>query len=158
MQNFGDKKLLEDSFDNNMRWFNFLVKHFDRGMLSKGYDPELKGYVKEGSGLGDWLTFRGRDTWLTHQSFYMATARAVAYIASKLGKDEQVGIAKEVATSVEDRIVRLYSRAGGAFLPPEDQGANMSPGPEMSLYSRVVPGENRCTVLRHYFNRKGHTW
>ncbi|KAL7532529.1 hypothetical protein ACHAXR_004689, partial [Thalassiosira sp. AJA248-18] len=84
MQHYGDIKLLEESFDNHMKWFNFLLSHFDKGMKTKGYDEDLKGYVKEGSGLGDWLTFRGRDTWLTHQSFYMATARSIAYIASRL--------------------------------------------------------------------------
>ena len=43
-------------------------------------------------------------------------------------------------------------------MPPEQAARQLSPGPEMSLYSRVVPGENRCTVLRRYFERKGHTW
>ena len=26
------------------------------------------------------------------------------------------------------------------------------------LYSRVVPGGERCTVLRGHLQRKGHTW
>jgi len=159
MQHYGDLRLLEESFDNHMKWFNFLLSHFDKGMKTKGYDEELEGYTKEGSGLGDWLTFRGRDTWLTHQSFYMATARAVAYIAKKLGKEDEIAPALQLASSVKERISRLYMRENyGSFLPPESGGWQMSPGPEMSLYSRVVPGDQRCTVLRGYFQRKGHTW
>ena len=158
MQHYGDLKLLEESFDNHLKWLNFLITHFDKGMKAKGYDEELKGYTKEGSGLGDWLTFRGRDTWLTHQSFYMATARSIAYIATKLGKHEEVSTALELANNVKDRIAALYLRQDGSFLPPEEAAWQLSPGPEMSLYSRVVPGENRCTVLRRYFLRKGHTW
>ena len=158
MQHYGDLRLLEESFENHLKWFKFLVTHFDPGMKVKGYDEELRGYIREGSGLGDWLTFRGRDTWLTHQSFYMATARCVAYIASKLGKQQELSEAIGLAKSVEDRIVRLYSRSKGAFLPPEPGSGELSPGPEMSLYSRVVPGQNRCKVLRNYFYRKGHTW
>lgn len=158
MQHYGDLRLLEESFDNHKKWYDFLHSHFDRGMETKGYDEHLKGYVKEGSGLGDWLTFRGRDTWLTHQSFYMATARSLAYIASKLGKTDEVERAQELAKSIEGRIARLYTRDDGSFLPPEGGGANLSPGPEMSLYSRVVPGDKRCTALRRYFDRKGHTW
>ena len=53
MQHYGDLRLLEESFDNHMKWFNFLLSHFDKGMKTKGYDEELKGYTKEGSGLGD---------------------------------------------------------------------------------------------------------
>jgi len=159
MQHYGDLRLLEESFDNHMKWFKFLYDHFDAGLKAKGYDEELKGYVKEGSGLGDWLTFRGRDTWLTHQGFYMATARAIAYISNKLGKDDKVEPALMVANYVRDRITRLYIRENyGSFLPPENRAWELSPGPEMSLYSRVVPGGRRCTVLRGYFQRQGHTW
>jgi len=157
MQHYGDLRLLEESFENHMKWYKFLLSHFDKGMKAKDYADDLKGYMKEGSGLGDWLTFRGRDTWLTHQSFYMATARSIAYIATKLGKEDEISQALELATSVKNRIVNLYLHHG-TFLPPEGAAAQLSPGPEMSLYSRVVPGQERCTVLQGYFRRKGHTW
>lgn len=159
MQHYGDMRLLEESFDNHLSWFNFLVKFFDQGMTAKGYEEDLVNYKKEGSGLGDWLTFRGRDTWLTHQSFYMATARALAYISQKLGKEEQIQPALELASLVKERISRLYVRQNyGSFLPPNSLAWELSPGPEMSLFSRVVPGQLRCTILRGYFQRKGHTW
>ena len=158
MQHYGDLKLLEQSFDNHVKWLTFLIGHFDEGLKKKGYDENLVGYTREGSGLGDWLTFRGRDTWLTHQSFYMATARSIAYISKKLGKKKESRMALELASMLKDRIIGLYSRKDGSFVPPEQAARQLSPGPEMSLYSRVVPGENRCTVLRRYFERKGHTW
>ena len=159
MQHYGDLNFLEESFDNHLRWFEFLRKYFDDGMREKKYDEDLKGYVKEGSGLGDWLSFRGRDTWLTHQSFYMATARSIAYIASKLDKVEQATAALQLANSVKDRIARLYLRKDGSFHAPEVTPDRLSPGPEMSLYSRVVPGDKRCTVLHRYLTlREGHTW
>ena len=140
-----------------MEWMRFLLQNFDDGMKKKGYDEELKGYVKEGSGLGDWLTFRGRDTWLTHQSFYMAAARCIAYISAKLGLSNELIEMSDLAKSIEGRIARIYLKNGkDYFTPPEPAGGNMSPGPEMSLFSRVVPGEKRCTVLRNYFKREGH--
>ncbi|KAL9179118.1 hypothetical protein ACHAXT_000160, partial [Thalassiosira profunda] len=157
-QHYGDAGLVEETFANHERWFEFLVEHFDKGLKKKGYDEELRGYTKEGSGLGDWLTFRGRDTWLTHQSFYMATARCLAYLASKLGKEDTVATALQLANAVKERITRLYLQPNGAFLPPERGGWELSPGPEMSLYSRTVPGNQRCMALRRYFRRKGHTW
>jgi hypothetical protein len=151
-QHYGDLKLLEQSFASHLKWFEFLRDKFDRGMMIKGYEKDLKGYVKEGSGLGDWLTFRGRDTWLTHESFYMAVARCVAYMAKRLGTDLASSAVEEgmaLATTVKERIATLYLMNGNdCFLPPEDQAKNLSPGPEMSLFSRVVPGEKRCTVLR----------
>lgn len=33
-----------------------------------------------------------------------------------------------------------------------------TPGPEMSLFSRIVPGEKRCIVLKNYFKRSGSKW
>lgn len=159
MQHYGDLKLLEQSYDNHVKWLDFLQLHFDKGLLAKGYDEKLQGYTREGSGLGDWLTFRGRDTWLMHQSFYMASARSIAYIAAKLGRKKESTLALKLANRVKDRIAGLYQRKDGAFLPPEPGSAwQLSPGPEMSLYSKVVHGKNRCTVLRKYFERKGHTW
>lgn len=155
-QHYGDLRLLEESFGYHLKWYEFLRTHFDEGMTNKGYRDDLKGYTKAGSGLGDWLSFRGRDTWLTHQSFYMATARCIAYIASKLDKMEEVDRALQLANSVRERIVGLYLRNDGSFLPLEAK--DLSPGPEMSLYSRVVPGDERCRVLRSYFKRKGHSW
>jgi len=159
MWHYGDLKLLNETMRHHMEWMRFLLKNFDDGMKKKGYDEELKGYVKEGSGLGDWLTFRGRDTWLTHQSFYMAAARCIAYISAKLGQSNELSEMDDLAKSVEGRIARIYLKNGkDYFTPPEAAGGNLSPGPEMSLFSRVVPGEKRCTVLRNYFRREGHTW
>lgn len=158
MQHYGDVKFLAESFVSHMKWFIFLHTHFEEGMAAKGYDEDLVGYIREGSGLGDWLTFRGRDTWLAHQGFYMATARCIAYIANKLGREAEALQATQVASAAKENIVRLYSRQDGSFVPPETSARELSPGPEMSLFSRVVPGESRCTVLRRYFQRRGHTW
>ncbi|KAL7551332.1 hypothetical protein ACHAWF_014525, partial [Thalassiosira exigua] len=159
MQHYGDRGLLEETFPSLKRWFEFLRKHFDSGMKRKGYAEDLRGYTSAGSGLGDWLTFRIRDTWVMHQGFYMATARSLAYIGSRLGLEEdEYGAALETARSARDRMARLYSRGDGSFRPPEPGGAQMSPGPEMGLYARIVPGEGRCAALRRYFRRQGHTW
>jgi hypothetical protein len=157
MQHYGDLNFLIDTYDNHLQWFNFLRKNFDNGMRVKKYDDNLVGYIKEGSGLGDWLSFRARDTWIAHQSFYMATARSIAYIASKIGKSAESKGALAVANSVRDRITSLYLQRNGQFRPP-DTDERMSPGPELSLYNRVVPGEKRCNVLHRYLHREGHTW
>ena len=151
-QHYGDLKLLRQTFTSHLKWYDFLREKFDKGMKVKGYDTELKGYVKEGSGLGDWLTFRGRDTWLTHESFYMAVARCIAYMANRMGSDlpsSQLDEGIALAKDVKERIARLYLMNGNdCFLPPESAAKNLSPGPEMSLFSRVVPGSKRCSVLR----------
>ena len=43
---YGDIELLEKSFDDHYKWFTFLLAHFDQGLKAKGYDDELKGYIK----------------------------------------------------------------------------------------------------------------
>ena len=128
-------------------------------MREKGYDDELEQYVSPPkSGLGDWLAMRNRDTYLTHTGFYMASGRCVAYIARVLGNhdDELKGV--EVAGKIKDRIARLYLKNGkDDFDFPRGRAEN-TPGPEMSLFSRIVPGEKRCIVLKNWFKRAGHTW
>ena len=158
MQHYGDLEFLNRTIDNHYKWLGFLHKHFDKGMLKKSYHPELENYIKSGSGLGDWLTFRQRDTWLTHQGFYMASARSIAYISEKVGRTTGVKVALEISDMVKDRIAGLYLKYNQGFLPPDSRGKFMSPAQEMGLFSRIVPGERRCNVLRHYFTRIGHTW
>ena len=87
MQHYGDKDLLAETLSGHIHWMQFLNKEFDRGLEKRGYHKWLKGYEGEGAGLGDWLALRTKDTWLTHTAFYMASARAVAYIARKLESD-----------------------------------------------------------------------
>lgn len=158
MQHYGDIEFLKRTVDKHTKWLGFLHKHFDKGMLKKGYHEELEGYYKSGSGLGDWLGFRQRDTWLTHQGFYMASARSIAYISQKLGIDNGLSAALEISNTVKDRIAGLYLKYNQGFLPPDSRGKFMSPAQEMGLFSRIVPGDRRCNVLRHYFTRIGHTW
>ena len=95
MQRYGDKDLLAETLSGHIRWLTFLNKEYDRGLQQRGYDSELKGYEGDGAGLSDWLALRVKDTWLTHTAFYMASARAVAYIARKLESDvhEKKGMA-----------------------------------------------------------------
>ena len=158
MQHYGDITLLKYSLANHVRWIDFLDKYFEAGMLEKGYDEELDTYTGQKSGLGDWLAMRSRDTFLTHTAFYMAAGRCVAYIARKVGmKDvEERGMA--VAKKIQDRIVHLYLKNGhDIFDFPKGQNAH-TPGPEMSLFSKIVPGEKRCVVLKNWFHRSGHTW
>ncbi|EJK50330.1 hypothetical protein THAOC_30717, partial [Thalassiosira oceanica] len=90
----------------------------------------------------------------------MATARCLAFISKVLGdsKSSHREEALETANMVRERIVRLYTRNDGlgGFYPPEVN--ILSPGPEMSLFSRIVEGDKRCLILRNYFKREGHTW
>jgi hypothetical protein len=88
----------------------------------------------------------------------MASARALAYIGNVLG-DEKVrtkGLTR--AKSLRERILHLYLKNGkDNFDCPEGDGS-LTPGPEMSLFSRIVLGEKRCTVLKNYFRRSGSLW
>lgn len=89
----------------------------------------------------------------------MASARSVAYIAEKLGtKGSELELALAISNLVKERISRLYLKNNQGFVPPDPRANVMSPGQEMGLFSRMVPGDRRCNVLRHYFTRKGHTW
>ncbi|KAL7527297.1 hypothetical protein ACHAXR_001887 [Thalassiosira sp. AJA248-18] len=158
MQHYADIDLLTLSLASHIRWINFLDKYFDAGMLIKEYDTELDNYRGQKSGLGDWLAMRSRDTFLTHTAFYMAAGRCVAYVARKVGMkvEEEKGMA--VAKKIQDRIVHLYLKNGKDNFDFPHGSASHTPGPEMSLFARIVPGQKRCVVLKNWFRRSGHTW
>eukprot|EP00804_Cyclotella_cryptica_P001607 CCRYP_014947-RC/>CCRYP_014947-RC protein AED:0.04 eAED:0.04 QI:544/1/1/1/0.83/0.57/7/1193/975 len=157
-QNYGDEELLRKSLPHHGRWLDFLDKYFDVSMEKKGYDKDLVGYHGEKSGLGDWLSLRGRDTWLTHTGFYMASARALAYIGQVLGDEKLRTKGLTRAKSIRERIAKLYLKNGQDNFDCPEGGASLTPGPEMSLFSRIVPGEKRCAVLKNYFRRSGSLW
>ena len=158
MQHYGDESLLKYSLSSHVKWIDFLDKYFEAGMHEKGYDDELDSYNGQKSGLGDWLAMRSRDTYLTHTAFYMAAGRCVAYIARKVGSKEleEKGIA--LAKKIQDRIVHLYLKNGKDNFDFPKGSTSHTPGPEMSLFSKIVPGEKRCVVLKNWFQRSGHTW
>ena len=157
-QNYGDDDLLRVSLPHHIKWLDFLDKYFDEGMREKGYDDNLDTYTSPPlSGLGDWLAMRGRDTFLTHTGFYMASGRCVAYMAHMLEKHEEEKRGAELANKIRDRIARLYLKNGKDDFDFPHGRAENTPGPEMSLFSRIVPGEKRCIVLKNWFKRVGHT-
>jgi hypothetical protein len=158
MQHYGDLDLLKESFASHMHWLEFLNKEFDTAMEKKGYDKKLKTYKGDGSGLGDWLAVPVRDTFLTHTGFYMATSRCVAYISNKLGNASMRKKSVLLAEFIRNRISSLYLLNGrDTFTYPMTTHPS-TPGPEMSLFTRIVPGEKRCAVLKNWFRRKGETW
>mmetsp|Transcript_40975 Transcript_40975/g.72060 ORF Transcript_40975/g.72060 Transcript_40975/m.72060 type:complete len:1376 (-) Transcript_40975:70-4197(-) len=158
MQHYGDLEFLAESLPNHIRWLEFLNQYFNRGMEEKGYDEDLRKYDGEGSGLGDWLALRGRDTFLTHTAFYMAAARCVAYIARKVGDEKMTRKSLAQAEIIRKRIASLYLMNGKDDFDFPRGHASHTPGPEMSLFSRIVPGEKRCVVLKNWFKRSGSIW
>jgi hypothetical protein len=160
MQHYGDLDLLVSSLVKHLKWLQFLDANFEQGMLEKGYDKELNDYLGQKSGLGDWLGMRPRDTFITHAGFYMAAARSLAYISHKVGIEAKGPEQKGMATAkvMQDRIAYLYMKNGkDNFDFPRGQ-ARHSPGPEMGLFARIVPGEKRCVVLENWFRREGSIW
>mmetsp|Transcript_10425 Transcript_10425/g.23827 ORF Transcript_10425/g.23827 Transcript_10425/m.23827 type:complete len:1340 (-) Transcript_10425:6-4025(-) len=156
MQHYADKDLLSETLSGHIRWLTFLNKEFDRGLEQRGYDKELKGYEGDGTGLSDWLALRTKDTWLTHTAFYMASARAVAYIARKLESDVHEKKGMSLAKSLESKISSFYSKKPDWDFP-EGHGY-ATPGPELGLFTRIVPADKRCAVLKNWFKRPGSVW
>jgi hypothetical protein len=113
-QHYDDVAFLQESLPHHRQWLVFLNREFNSGMKEKKYADDLKDYKGDGSGLGDWLALRDRDTYLTHAAFYMASARAVAYISRIVGDTQLHQKAMNQAENVRDRISRLYMKNGKA--------------------------------------------
>ena len=63
---------------------------------------------------------------------------------------------RTVTTSLSVEMPRGQVSSHHLLPRPARQSSNR--GERSLLYSRVVPGGERCTVLRGYLQRKGHTW
>eukprot|EP01082_Thalassiosira_pseudonana_P003935 g3372.t1 g3372 contig12:1945901-1950127(+) len=155
-QQYEDHDFLNDVLRNHIKWVEFLNREFDNVIGSAM--KEKRGDSTEISGLGDWLALRSRDTYLTHSSFYMASARAVAYIAHMMGNDQMQRKGMAAAKKIRDKIASLYLMNGKDNFDFPNGQADSTPGPELSLYSRIVPGEKRCAVLKNWFMRGGGVW
>jgi hypothetical protein len=155
-QHYEDHDFLNDVLRNHIKWVEFLNREFDNVIGSAM--KEKRGDSTEISGLGDWLALRSRDTYLTHSSFYMASARAVAYIAHMMGNDQMQRKGMAAAKKIRDKIASLYLMNGKDNFDFPNGQADSTPGPELSLYSRIVPGEKRCAVLKNWFMRGGGVW
>ena len=88
----------------------------------------------------------------------MAASRCVAYISYKLGNLKMQKKSIALAETIRNRISRLYLMNGrDTFTYPMTQHP-ATPGPEMSLFAKIVPGKKRCKVLKNWFRRKGEPW
>jgi hypothetical protein len=88
----------------------------------------------------------------------MAAARCVAYISKKLGNEKMQRKSYVQAEITRARIAHLYLKNGMDNFDFPRGHADSTPGPEMSLFSRIVPGDKRCIVLKNWFQRSGSLW
>ena len=99
------------------------------------------------------LALAPRDTWLTHHAYLMASARAVAYLANRMeDKDDEVAVARGLADKVQKKINSLYMKNDGFRLR---DGVDWTPGPDLGLFARIVPGPRRCAVLKGMIRLSG---
>lgn len=159
VQHYGDMELVEETFSHHLKWLKFLKVNWKAGMSKLFYDKlgkDLKGYLGGEGGLGDWLSLLYRDTWLTHHAFYMASARAIAYLAKKVGGDGkevvQGAAALALADVIKEQINSMYMKFDTFEMK---RHWHLTPGPELGLFSRIVPGHKRCIVLKDWIRVAG---
>lgn len=153
VQQYGDLKLAKESFDFHVNWLVFLKLYWQEGMQFLFYDRvgvNLENYNGNEGGLGDWLSLLSRDTYLTHNAFFMATARCVAYLADKIGNTEMKRESLAVADAIMDKNINHL------YMKDDDPGfrikttLSLTPGPELGLFARIVPGSRRCGVVKEW--------
>jgi len=148
MQHYGDIKLVQRTLPNHESWLHFLDSHWKEGIL-RMYGDESVPHSKidrSKGGLGDWYSITSADVWITHHAFYLASARAVAYLASIAGSSQQALRAKKTAIEIENIISSAYAGDTFSYMPhPNHQTAQ-----DLGLFAKVMDGEKRCTTLRSW--------
>ena len=97
---------------------------------------------------------------MAHQAYYLASARAVSYLGRHYLAQQMLGDATEktdIVTSLKfslDVSGDLVKNITEKYLK-DDQfrwrvGQYLTPGPDLGLYAKVVPGNKRCLVLMHF--------
>jgi hypothetical protein len=160
MQHYADDKLAEETFDHHVRWLEFLKANWKVGMHNLFYKhlgkDFLRNYKGGTGGLSDWGAIRTRDTWLTHNAFYMASARAIGYLAARLEGSTNYS---EIGTSALTLAYKIKGDINALYMNNNDfrmrKNAEWTPGPEMGLYARIVPVKERCTVLKKWAQQVG---
>ena len=167
VHHYGDMKLAVGTLANHARWLDFLLTYWEEGMLRMyGRSGDHNG-TNEG-GLGEWLALTRNDSWLTHNAFFLATARAVAYLANKIldldsHRLENDGVSQsaylnllasavETATQLEYTITKVFKGDTFSYNP----GILLkNTAQDLGLHTRIVRGSKRCSVLRHWLHATG---
>ena len=167
MHHYGDTKVAVGSLANHAKWLGFLITYWEEGMKKMYGDPRDHNGSDEG-GLGDWLAIFRNDSWLTHNAFFLATARAVAYLTKKVVEVDTRRLrndglsqtayhkvfssAVRTATQIERNITKVFK---GDFFSydPDRRLKNMAQ--DLGLHTRIVHGSKRCSVLRHWLRVAG---
>ena len=162
MQYYGDKELLSNSLEHHIEWLEFMKGNWEAGMkVQFGKYPDItKDYGGDDGGLGDWLSMQSKDSWLTHHSYYMSVARAIAYITNQIGIDENQKLASTqhdalvLSYSLRQNITEKYSRNGLFRL--RDKGLYyLGPSADLGIFTKIVEGPNRCSALRGFIKVVG---
>ena len=173
MHHYGDDKLAVRTLHHHANWLAFLDKYWNASIAEIPVEGDPMNSARiwfEGHGLGDWLAIAPVDNWLTHHTFYMASARAVAYLASKLfqirfnaipnnraleaGETYRVLAVTSLqrAKQIESTIRSFYdentfSLGGG----PKD-----GIGQDAGLFTRAAEGGSRCSILKSWLIATGN--
>ena len=166
MRHYGDLKLAVGTLHNHVKWLEFLSKHWNSG--TQIVFGDISEYDGGGKGLGDWLALMGRDTWITHNAFYLASARCVAYLAKRILdisgslEDARTGHtpylffveeATNLASQIEQSITKVYK--GDTFTYKAENQSIHRLGQDLGLYTRMMDGSKRCPTLRHWLKAIG---
>jgi len=157
-QHYGDMDLVRNTFDSHNRWIDFLGREWERGMNEKF--PDLNNIGCCDKGLSDWLSLYERDTYLGHQSYYMASARSVVYLAEQQkrvgNKDDGLNAvqssARQVAAELVTKMNDIYMKEDAFRIKKHHY---WTPGPDLGLFARIVPGPKRCVVLENFARQAG---
>ena len=173
MHHYGDDKLAIRTLHHHANWLAFLDKYWNASIAEIPVEGDPKNSARlwfEGHGLGDWLAIAPVDNWLTHHTFYMASARAVAYLASKLFQNRYIGIpdnsaqeagethrvlavtslqrAKQIERTIRSFYVENTFSIGGG---PQD-----GIGQDAGLFTRAAEGQSRCSILKSWLIATGN--
>ncbi|KAL7579512.1 hypothetical protein ACA910_007889 [Epithemia clementina (nom. ined.)] len=155
LRHYGDQKMVKRTLGSHAAWLDFLARYWEEGM-ERMYGKEAD--LKSKKGLGDWLALAASDSWFTHNVFFLATARSVAYLANKIleldsrlatdqvassAYQELLSIAIKTASQLEESIRNLYK--GDKF--PCNRPNCKHLAEDLGLFTRIVEGRQRCLIL-----------
>ncbi len=146
---YGDKKILEDNYQMNVKWLSYLERNSDDGIVRYSHMGDWAGpaagtCAKDEEGVGGGAVSTITPTILVATASIGYMYKLMAKTAQALGRTEDVKLFTRRAEATKKAFIKHFYHKEGKYFGKNSQGANT-----IALYTGMIPEEDKQEILNN---------
>ena len=146
---YGDKRILEENYDMNVRWLKYLERNSEDGVVFSSHMGDWAGpmcgtHAADGEGVGGGAVSTITPTILVATASVSYMYGLMAKIAEVVGKEKDADTFGKKAEEIRQSFLRHFYNKEEKYCGKNSQGANA-----IALYTEMIPEEDRAAVLEN---------